>query len=143
MGLGGLLYTSQASRLIARLGESRLIGLGSVVVALGLCALSACVHLLPSQTVVWAAVGCCVMLGFGFYMLHNTLQVLASQMSAQSRATAVGLFAVSIFLGQAGGVEIAARLTPIMGQGRLIIASGILMALLGSILAWRVSWSPK
>ncbi len=143
MGLGGLLYTSQAKRLITHLGESRLIGFGSVVVALGLCALSASVQLLPAQAVVLAAVGCCMMLGFGFYMLHNTLQVLASQMSAQSRATAVGLFAVSIFLGQAGGVAIAARLIPIMGQDRLIIASGILMAMLGSLLAWRVSWSPK
>jgi hypothetical protein len=86
---------------------------------------------------------CCVTLGFGFYMLHNTLQVMASQMSAQSRATAVGLFAVSIFFGQASGVAIAARITPIMGQGRLIIVSGILMALLGSILAWRVSWKSQ
>jgi len=40
-------------------------------------------------------------------------------------------------------VAIAARLTPIMGQGRLIIISGILMALLGSILAWRVSWKSQ
>ena len=143
MGLGGLLYTSRARQLIARLGESRLIGIGSVVIALSLCALSACVQLLPASAIVPAAIGCCVTLGFGFYMLHNTLQVMASQMSAQSRATAVGLFAVSIFFGQASGVAIAARITPIMGQGRLIIVSGILMALLGSILAWRVSWKSQ
>jgi len=42
--------------------------------------------------------------GFGYYLLHNTLQTHATQMTPQVRGTAVSLFASFLFLGQAAGV---------------------------------------
>ena len=33
-----------------------------------------------------------MVLGFGFYLLHNTLQTNATQMTPQARGTAIGIF---------------------------------------------------
>ena len=55
----------------------------------------------------WAVLGCfCA--GLGFYMLHNTLQVQATQMAPEARGTAVTLFACLLFLGQSAGVLVVA-----------------------------------
>jgi predicted MFS family arabinose efflux permease len=45
----------------------------------------------------------------GFYMLHNTLQVQATQMAPAARGTAVTLFASSLFFGQSIGVLLMAQ----------------------------------
>ena len=50
----------------------------------------------------------CFATGFGFYMLHNTLQVQATQMAPASRGTAVTLFACLLFFGQSSGVLLMA-----------------------------------
>jgi predicted MFS family arabinose efflux permease len=42
--------------------------------------------------------------GFGFYLLHNTLQTLATELAPDARGTAVSLFAFCLILGQAAGV---------------------------------------
>ena len=57
--------------------------------------------------VAWAVLGC-FLAGLGFYMLHNTLQVQATQMAPEARGTAVSLFACLLFLGQSTGVLIVA-----------------------------------
>jgi predicted MFS family arabinose efflux permease len=41
-------------------------------------------------------------------MVHNTLQVNATQMAPQARATAIGLFSSALYVGQAAGVAAAA-----------------------------------
>ena len=51
----------------------------------------------------------CLATGFGFYMLHNTLQVQATQMAPASRGTAVTLFACLLFFGQSTGVLLMAE----------------------------------
>jgi predicted MFS family arabinose efflux permease len=51
----------------------------------------------------------CFAAGFGFYMLHNTLQVQATQMAPASRGTAVTLFACLLFFGQSSGVLLMAE----------------------------------
>src|ERR1700755_688476 len=44
------------------------------------------------------------LIGLGFYMLHNTLQTNATQMSPEARGTAVGVFSAALYLGQTAGV---------------------------------------
>jgi predicted MFS family arabinose efflux permease len=46
-------------------------------------------------------------IGLGFYMLHNTLQTNATQMSPQARTTAVAIFSSALYLGQTMGVAAA------------------------------------
>ena len=96
-GVGGLVYSLMARRWLALLGEKGLALLGSLMIAVGLL-------LLAWAPVVHLAVVGCFCAGLGFYMLHNTLQVQATQMAPEARGTAVTLFACLLFLGQSLGV---------------------------------------
>ena len=47
-------------------------------------------------------------IGLGFYMLHNTLQTNATQMTPEARGTAVALFSSALYFGQTAGVTVGA-----------------------------------
>lgn len=80
----------------------------------------------------------CALAGFGFYMMHNTLQANATQMVAQARGTAVSLFACSLFLGQSIGVGIVAQLLDSLGTSAAFIPGMVVLPLLGLWLAWSI-----
>ena len=52
----------------------------------------------------WIAPVAILVVGLGFYMLHNTLQTNATQMMPEARGTAVALFSSALYLGQTAGV---------------------------------------
>jgi predicted MFS family arabinose efflux permease len=103
-GVGGLLYSQLARRWLTWLGgEKGLVKLGAAGMVLGLL------------TLAWAhqpvlGMLACFVAGFGFYMLHNTLQVQATQMAPAARGTAVTLFACALFFGQSTGVLVMAQM---------------------------------
>lgn len=101
-GVGGLLYSQMARRWLAWLGERGLVRTGAALVAVGLLVLA-------WGSGVWLGMLACLMTGLGFYMLHNTLQVQATQMAPAARGTAVTLFACSLFFGQSTGVLLMAQ----------------------------------
>ena len=101
-GVGGLLYSQMARRWLAWLGERGLVRTGAALVALGLL-------LLAWGSGLWLGMLACLMTGLGFYMLHNTLQVQATQMAPAARGSAVTLFACSLFFGQSTGVLLMAQ----------------------------------
>jgi predicted MFS family arabinose efflux permease len=101
-GVGGLLYSQMARRWLAWLGERGLVRTGAALVAVGLLVLA-------WGSGVWLGMMACLMTGLGFYMLHNTLQVQATQMAPAARGSAVTLFACSLFFGQSTGVLIMAQ----------------------------------
>jgi len=122
--LGGFFYTTQARRLVAVLGETGLSLAGTGVAALSLVALG----LGPSW--LWgipASFG----LGLGYYMIHNTLQTNATQMTPEHRGTAVSVFAAALFLGQSAGVTVSAALLHRIGPGWLFPTAGVGLFLLG------------
>jgi predicted MFS family arabinose efflux permease len=61
-----------------------------------------------------------VVLGFGFMMLHNTLQTIATELAPEARGSAIALFAFSFFVGQGLGP---------LGFGALLHALGTAAAL--------------
>src|SRR5690606_30256389 len=96
-GLGGLSFVLCARGILRSYGERGLVCLGGLLTALSLLAMA----LVPA----WGwLVPCCFLSGFGFYLLHNTLQVNATQMAPERRGVAVSAFAASFYLGQASGV---------------------------------------
>ena len=99
-GVGGLLYSRAAPWLLRRLGVATMARVGTVVVSLAWLLLAA----LPDWR--WAPLWCGAA-GLGFYMLHNSLQNLATQVAPAARGTAVSLFACSLFIGQSLGVAVA------------------------------------
>jgi predicted MFS family arabinose efflux permease len=101
-GVGGLLYSQMARRWLAWLGERGLVRTGAALVAVGLLVLA-------WGSGVWLGMLASLMTGLGFYMLHNTLQVQATQMAPAARGSAVTLFACSLFFGQSTGVLLMAQ----------------------------------
>jgi predicted MFS family arabinose efflux permease len=78
----------------------------------------------------WFAPPAVFAIGYGFYMLHNTLQTVSTQMSPQARGTAVALFASAFFLGQTVGVATVAPLVDRFGAPPLFLLSAALLPLL-------------
>ena len=124
-GFGGLLFALTSAWLVRRLGEVGLTALGGIFLTASLLAIG----LAP---VWWWAMPGCFVAGLGFYMLHNTLQINATQMAPERRGAAVSAFASSFFLGQAAGVAIAAMLVVRWSTGTVIAlgAGGVLVVAL-------------
>jgi predicted MFS family arabinose efflux permease len=127
-GLGGLLYTLAARHWIRTLGAVNLPRVGGALLGLAFLTLA----LAPSWG--WGLLATLVA-GVGFYLLHNTLQLQATQMAAPaSRGLGMALFATCFFMGTAGGVTLGAPIIHHLGAP----AAFILAALLQPILGWRV-----
>jgi MFS transporter, YNFM family, putative membrane transport protein len=135
VGLGGLAYTSMVKHWIRLLGERGLATAGGLVIGIGLVSLAIADQAGPqAMTLTVTVVAACFVVGFGFYMLHNTLQTVATQLAPHARGTAVGLFAVSLFVGQSLGVAGAAAIAARAGYAWTIGGAGVLLALLGCVL---------
>jgi predicted MFS family arabinose efflux permease len=126
--LGGLGYAMFTRRLLARLGEAGFVRVGGVFLAIGLVGLTArgsWLLSIPESALV----------GFGYYMLHNTLQTNATQMAPANRGTAVSLFASSFFLGQAAGVSIASTMVETIGTPMVFGAWALLLLVVATAFA--------
>jgi predicted MFS family arabinose efflux permease len=115
---GGLVFALGARVLVAQMGEVWLVRAGSWLMAAAL----ATIAFAPAWG--WAVPACMVM-GLGFYMLHNTLQTNATQMAPERRGTAVAAFACSFFLGQSVGVGLAGLVVDRAGTGWVIAAGAV------------------
>ena len=120
---GGMMYAAIAGRLVPRLGERGLALTGGGFLGAGYAGLA----LAPAAGF---AVACLLSLGVGLYMLHNTLQVHATQMAPESRGAAVALFAFFLFTGQSAGVWLASRVVDTFGTVPVFAASAIGLPLL-------------
>ena len=69
-------------------------------------------------------------IGLGFYMLHNTLQTNATQMTPEARSTGVALFSSAIYLGQMMGVAAAAFVFDRHGGVPVFVTAGVLLLVL-------------
>ncbi len=123
-GFGGVLFALGSAMLVRRLGEVRLTCFGGILLAVSLFAIAVAPR--------WA-IPACFIAGIGFYMLHNTLQLNATQMAPERRGAAVSAFASSFFLGQAVGVAAAGLAIAQLGTGTVIAAGafGVLVVALG------------
>ena len=119
-GLGGLLFTVSAYYLVHRLGEIGLCRWGGLLVAGSFAAVAL-------STNWWWAIPASFVSGMGFYMLHNTLQINATQMAPERRGAAVAAFAAAYFIGQSAGIALQGLLLPSIGTSGVILlgAAGV------------------
>jgi YNFM family putative membrane transporter len=122
-GIGGLIYAGLVKLFVSRLGQVRLAIAGGFVIAAGYGTLAAI-------SVWWLAPAATICIGLGFYMLHNTLQTNATQMTPQARGTAVAIFSSAIFIGQTIGVFIGSLLIDRTGAAPLFVGSAIALPIL-------------
>lgn len=122
--IGGVSFAFGAGRLVGRLGEAGLARGGGLLMFVGILLVALGPASMP--TALFAMPGLFAM-GLGFYMLHNTLQINATQMAPDSRGTSVALFASSFFIGQSTGVALAGLIvervqtTPVMVAGAAVL----------------------
>lgn len=130
--LGGLLYAALAGRLVPRLGERGLVIGGGVLLCFGLPGLAV------APGAAWA-VASLVAQGMGLYMMHNTLQLHATQMAPASRGAALALFAFSLFTGQSAGVWSASLMVDSLGTRPVFFVAGAGLALLAFFFQGRLA----
>ena len=123
-GIGGVLYSLMVRKLLMEFGQRGLVLGGGV-----LCFVF---YVLTTLTPEWPLlVACTTGLGFAFYMLHNTLQLKATEMASEARGTAVAMYSSAWALGQATGVAAMGACVGLFDYAPSIVAFGVGYLLLG------------
>lgn len=123
-GVGGLIYALTVKQLVGRFGQVGLALYGSLLLGLAYLTLA----LAPFALVTPLAV---LLIGLGFYMLHNTLQTNATQMTPEARGTAVALFSAAVYFGQTIGVALFAPVVDRAGAPPVFVVVAVLLPVLG------------
>ena len=124
LGVGGILYSFVLAWLMRYLGRTGLLALGGGLGALGLFASI----IIPVWPIFFVLI---TLLGFGFGMLHNTLQTEVSSLAPQARSAAFSVHAFSFFLGQALGPVIFGFGLHHLGLIPTIVGHSLLLASVG------------
>ena len=134
-GVGGIIYSLVIPWLLPRLGESRLMFTGGLLMGLGLIAL-AFLPAWPLQVALFA------LFGLAFYLLHGVIQIFVTELAPSARSSAAALHSTFFFLGQSiGPIYYRLAMThvgimPSMFFGAaMLIATGLICSI------WL--WSPK
>jgi predicted MFS family arabinose efflux permease len=122
--VGGLFYTISVSRFLPRLGVNRMMVAGAMLMGLQL-AVVAFGPIWQFQAVSF------ILMGWGFYMIHGSLQVFASELSVEARATALSLHSFFFFMGQTVGPIAYGFGILNAGKTPTLLTSAIIIVLLG------------
>jgi predicted MFS family arabinose efflux permease len=96
VGGGSLLYTALVGWLMRTLGQRGMIALGGALML-------ACYGVLGNSQYSLVAAPVLVLFGLAIYLMHNTLQMLGTELAPAARGTSVALMAFMLFAGQATG----------------------------------------
>jgi YNFM family putative membrane transporter len=122
-GIGGLIYAALVKLLMRGLGQIGLAIGGALILT------SAYIELAIGPAW-WLAPVATTAIGLGFYMLHNTMQTNATQMTPEARGTAVGLFSSALYLGQTAGVAVGALVIDRFGAAPLFLGTAAALPVL-------------
>ncbi|RVT98958.1 MFS transporter [Rhodovarius crocodyli] len=117
-GLGAMIYSRMARRLVGRLGESNLLVMGGLGLAICLFITAAAPH--------WGVILVAeIASGFLFYSFHGVLQARGTEALPDSRATSMAAFAMSLFLGQSLGALVFAGVMAMAGYRAAFALAGL------------------
>jgi predicted MFS family arabinose efflux permease len=134
-GVGGIIYSLVIPWLLPRLGESRLMFTGGLLMGLGLIAL-AFLPAWPLQVALFA------LFGLAFYLLHGVIQIFVTELAPSARSSAAALHSTFFFLGQSiGPIYYRIAMTQVGTMPSMFFGAAMLIAtgLVCSI--WL--WSPR
>jgi predicted MFS family arabinose efflux permease len=130
-GIGGLAYAFSVRRIIDALGVRRMCWIGATGAAL-------CYAALALLRLWWLDALVMVVIGLGYYMLHNSLQAEATEIAPAARGSAVALFAAGLFAGQGLGPLLFGGLVHTLGFEIALLACCIGLLLLGRLVVRKV-----
>jgi len=126
--IGGLFYTATVSRFLPAIGVKGMMIAGATLVAIQIVATA----FGPAWKI---QLLCMLMMGWGFYMIHGCLQVFASELSVEARATALSLHSFFFFMGQTlgpiaygFGIQHAGKVPTLLVAATAMVALGIVCA---------------
>lgn len=122
--LGGLVYAVTARKIVTSFGERRMVLAGGLLMGTGFLGL----WLSPLPL---AAAPLALLIGFGTYLYHNTLQTHSTQMAPAFRGTSVALFAFCLFGGQALGASMAGYIYDHLGYTPMLLVPALVLPLAG------------
>src|SRR5581483_11546714 len=129
--VGGVILSFTMPLLLAAFGQRGLMRLGGLLVGAFLIVFG----LAGSWPVDLAAF---VMIGLGFYMVHTGIQLFATELAPDSRASAVALHAMFFFLGQGSGPIFYGFGLAHIGVTASVVVAAAVMAGLGLFLSQRL-----
>ena len=124
IGVGGVIYSFLVSYLMRFTTRTGLMAWGGIFGAIGIAATIT----LPNWGILFALI---TVLGFGFGMLHNTLQTEVASLAPQARAAAFSAHAFSFFMGQAIGPVLFGWGLHHMGLSWTMMLQALLLAAVG------------
>jgi predicted MFS family arabinose efflux permease len=134
-GVGGIGYTMTVSWLISRIGPSRLMAAGGMIMA--------CCLVVISLRVPWPVEFVNFMvLGFGFYTLHGCIQVFVTELAPAARGSAMAGHSAFFFLGQAIGPVIYGIGLQSIGITPVLLTGAVVLTITGWICALRLRHAP-
>ena len=126
--VGGLFYTMTISRFLPKIGVNGMMLAGATMVAVQLVA----VAMGPQWKLQALSL---LFMGWGFYMIHGCLQVFASELSVEARATALSLHSFFFFMGQTlgpiaygFGIQHAGKVPTLLTAASVMVVLGIVCA---------------
>jgi predicted MFS family arabinose efflux permease len=127
--VGGVIYALLVTRILTALGgQMNMIRAGGLLTGAGLAIGG--LHLdWPQEALAF------VVIGVGFYMIHNSLQTQATELAPGARGAAVSLHAFFFFLGQAAGPALFTAGFALIGSRATLLVAAVLMAVMGFVLA--------
>ena len=128
IGIGGVIYAALVRVLLKRMGMFNVMRGGGIVAALGFSIIA----LQPPWPVQFLGF---MLVGLGFFMVHNAIQMQATELAPDARGLAVALHAFFFFLGQAAGPVCYGIGLSTIGVSATVLISGAAMLILGFITA--------
>jgi predicted MFS family arabinose efflux permease len=126
--VGGLFYTLTVSRFLPSLGVKGMMMSGASLVALQL----AVIAFGPGWKIQAISL---LFMGWGFYMIHGCMQVFASELSVEARATALSLHSFFFFMGQTVGpiaygfgIQHVGKIPTLLAAAAVMVALGLACA---------------
>lgn len=124
VAVGGFIYALAVRPLTGRFNSRQLMTAGGAFAAFSLVLQGA----MPPWPVQALAMGG---LGFGFFMLHNGIQVKMLELAPQARGSSVAMHAFFLFTGQALGPVLYGQALPVWGSFVTTLVSGAVMLATG------------
>jgi predicted MFS family arabinose efflux permease len=127
-GLGGVIYSISVPILVANVKDRGLMIIGGTLAAASLAFIA-----FNFPWYVQAAVFS--LFGFGFYLLHGSIQVHVTELSQTARGVAASLHSCFFYLGQAMGPVVYGYGFAHVGEGPSLFTGAVMVLLVGLICA--------
>lgn len=130
--IGGVAFGFMVRRVLAWLGPWHMLRVGAAIAGLALLSMVPPVHWSFSAALFF-------LVGFGFYMFHNTIQLHVTELSPEARGASVSIGSFFFMCGQAIGPLVWAPVAEGAGYTALFAAAGLGTVAMGLLSAWSLA----